>query len=247
MLPIFIVENEKDQRQQLENGIKDYIYTENLNSKIILSTHDPHRCIEYVRRNPNIRGLYLLDIKLDTDINGIEAGRIIKDLDPNGRIIIVTSEGALAFLSFTYKLEALDYIVKSSPQEVIARVKHCIDVAYERYKRPSIVKEKSILEIEIGANRRTFPFDEVCYIETSTQAHRLLLHTLSGRIEFRGFIATIKSQYPALVETHRGVLVNMDNVKSFDRDRKNLKMANDGLCPVATRKLNSIEKILAQR
>ena len=242
MLAIFIIEDNELQRKNMEEAIAGQIEKEGLLAEIKLSTSDPYECISVLEENPNIRGLYFVDIDLKREMDGIELGKTIKEKDPNGRIVIVTTKGAMAFFTFTFKLEILDYIVKDSAEEVLSKMKRCLKVAYERYLK-SDCKDKPKLELKVGANVHRIPIDDVCYIEPSKKEHNLVLHTLKGKIEFRGRIQAIEESNPNLVRIHRAYLVNMDNVKEFDEQLKRLKMANGDFCDVAVRKLSEVKKL----
>jgi len=242
MLAVFIIEDNELQRKNMEEAIQWQIEKDELLAEIKVSTGDPDECLEYLKENPNIRGLYFIDIDLKREIDGIGLGKIIKEKDPNGRIVIVTTKGAMAFFTFTYKLEVLDYIVKESAEEVLSKMRRCLKIAYERYLKADSTK-KLKLELKVGASLRRIAMDEVCFIEPSNKEHNLFLHTLTGKIEFRGRIQAIEECNPHLVRVHRAYLVNMDNVKEFDEKRKRLEMANGEFCDVAVRKLSVVKKI----
>ena len=243
MLAIFIIEDNEQQRENMEEAIKLQIEKDELLAEIKVSTGDPYECLNYLEENPNIRGLYFIDIDLKRELDGIGLGKMIKEKDPNGRIVIVTTKGAMAFFTFTYKLEVLDYIVKESAEEVLSKMKRCVKIAYDRYLKADSNK-KPKLELKVGANVRRVAMDEVCFIEPSTKEHNLLLHTLTGTIEFRGRIQAIEECNPNLVRVHRAYLVNMDNVTLFDEKLKKLEMANGEFCDVAVRKMREVKKII---
>lgn len=71
MLPVFICEDNRMQRERLTKYIEDYIMVEHFDMKLELSTGDP---FELVSRMPTHQGmgLYFLDIDLgQPDMNGI--------------------------------------------------------------------------------------------------------------------------------------------------------------------------------
>ena len=246
MLAIFIIEDNELQRKNMEEAILDQIEKEGLLAEVKMSTGDPYECLNYLETNPNIRGLYFVDIDLKREMDGIELGKIIKEKDPNGRIVIVTTKGAMAYFTFTYKLEVLDYIVKESAEEVLNKMKRCLKIAYERYLKADGCKTPK-LELKVGANIRRISMEEVCFIEPSDKEHNLLLHTLTGEIEFRGRIQTIEESNPNLVRVHRAYLVNMDNVKEFDEQLKRLEMVNGAFCDVAVRRMSEVKKVFERK
>ena len=244
MLSLFIIESDVRLRDKIEKAIRNYILIEEINITIVMSTDNPFECLKYLEGKENLKGLYFLSLDLKSNVDGIVIGRRIRDLDPGGRIVIVSKEGILAPLTFSYKLEILDYIVVSTLNETIRKIIACVKVAYERYTKLK-PREKNSLDIKIGSDICTFPLHQVCFIETSIREHHLLLYTLDNRIEFKGFIQEIKEKNPHLLETHRGVLVNLDNVKSFDETKRILEMENGQHCYVSIRKVSILKKKLA--
>ena len=59
--------------------------------------------------------MLLSDIQLEADINGIKLGSEIRKYDPIGNIIFVTSHSELTYLTFVYKVSAMDFIFKDDP------------------------------------------------------------------------------------------------------------------------------------
>ncbi|HBL8261868.1 TPA: response regulator, partial [Listeria monocytogenes] len=107
MLPVFICEDNRMQRERLTKYIEDYIMVEHFDMKLELSTGDP---FELVSRMPTHQGmgLYFLDIDLgQPDMNGFELAQEIRKFDPRGFIIFITTHAELSYMTFTYKVEAL--------------------------------------------------------------------------------------------------------------------------------------------
>ena len=245
MLPVFIIEDNGAQREQIEAAIRDYVMIEDLDIEIVMSTHDPHGCIEYLESKPGIRGLYFLDVDLKSDIDGIQLGEKIRELDPNGRIVMVTTAGTMAYLTFLYKLEVLDYIIKESADIVISKIRNCLKIAYERYRNTSS-RERDVIEVKIGNRMRSVPVEQVCFIETGRQ-HHLNLSTMNGKIEFRGSMGDCSLNNPELLRTHRAYLVNLDNVKRLDEEKRLLEMKNGEFCHVSMSKMKEVKYRLAEK
>jgi len=246
MLPLFIVEDNLKQKSEIERVINNYIVNEELDIGIVLSTADPYECLEYVKKNPKKRGLYFLDVGLKSELDGFKLGQKIRELDPNGRIVYVTAEGALAYLTFLYRLEALDYIVKGSGDDVANKIRSCIKIAYERYISNDS-REREQIDILVGKSIRSYPFEEVLFIETSDKEGRLILHTANSREEFKGLMKDVELSNPKLIRCHKSYLVNTDNVKEFDEEQMLLRMNNDQTVLVAARKRLAVRKRWQQR
>lgn len=58
----------------------------------------------------------------------------IYEFDPTAKIVFVTMFKDIAFLTFIYKREALDYIIKEEEEKLQKKVINCIDIAINRYQ-----------------------------------------------------------------------------------------------------------------
>jgi two-component system response regulator AgrA len=140
----------------------------------------------------------------------------------------------------------MDFIVKGFTDEVTSRVKSCVNLVYERYMMMS-TSERRTLSVMIGSQTKSFPYDNVCFIETSGREHRLILHTLTGKEEFRGSMGEVEASNPDFVRCHRTYLVNLENAKKYDEQQRMLLMKNGENCHVATRKESAIKRRLKKR
>ena len=242
MLPLFIVEDNLKQKSEMERIITNYIDNEELDIGIVCSTANPYECIKYLKNHPKKKGLYFLDVNLKGEIDGFKLGQQIRELDPNGRIVFVTVEGALAYLTFLYKVEALDYIIKGSGDDVANKIRSSIKVAYQRYISNGSMEREQI-DIVVGKSIRSYPFEEVLYIETSDKEGRLVLHTISSREEFKGLMKDVELANPKLIRCHKSYLVNTENVKEFDEGQMLLTMSNGHTVLVAARKKLIVRKM----
>ena len=243
MLSLFIVDDNKKLRELLEKVVSEYIIEERLEIEVKIVTGNPYEIVDYLEENPDIKGLYILDVDLNLEIDGIELGSHIKQRDPDGRIVIVTGKGNMAFYTFAYKLEVLDYILKGSMDEIFDKVKRCVKIAYERNLKVHSPAEKRLLKIKVGSGMRSIPVEEVCFIEADKQKG-LVVHTISGRIEGHGTMQDLEEKSPSFLRTHRTYLVNMDKVVSFDKENRQLEMQNGTHCNISKRKYGAVKKRL---
>lgn len=112
-MPIYICEDDPKQRQQLLEIVANYVMIEALDMQVELATADPFEIVARLEAEPGRAGIYLLDIDLNSSLNGIELAAKIREFDDLGKIIFVTTHAELAPMTFRYKVEAYDYIVKS--------------------------------------------------------------------------------------------------------------------------------------
>lgn len=240
MLSIIICEDNDIQRKAIEAIINKKIQDSNLELFISLSTNAPEGVIEHVEASRGVTYIYFLDVELGESINGIELARKIRKFDPKGYIIFITSHSELTLLTFQYKVQAMDYIVKCDSKDLQERIAECIDVAYNDYKNYKIT-DANMLPINIGNRIIYFNMDDILFFETTNKDHRIRIHTCEEQLEFYGTLKDIEkivSDY--YYKPHRSYLVNTKKIKSIDKDRLIIHMINGEECYIASRYLRGL-------
>ncbi|MCL2841841.1 MAG: response regulator, partial [Oscillospiraceae bacterium] len=125
--------------------------------------------LEYLNKRQVQSGLYFLDVDLQSDLNGIELGAEIREIDVSATIVFITSHANLLPQVFRYKVEAMEYIVKDSPaEEIEKRVIECMQLAYQRYLGGKHTQVK-YFTAKIGDQMLNIPFDDILFFESSTE------------------------------------------------------------------------------
>lgn len=109
-------------------------------------------------------GCYFLDIQLSTDINGIKLGSEIRKHDPVGNIIFVTSHSELTYLTFVYKVAAMDFIFKDDPAELRTRIIDCLETAHTRLQLLSKDNSVETIELKRGSNSVYVQYDDIMFL-----------------------------------------------------------------------------------
>lgn len=177
-MKIFICEDDPKQRENMVTIIKNYIMIEEKPMEIALATDNPYEVLEQAK-NMNDIGCYFLDIQLSTDINGIKLGSEIRKHDPVGNIIFVTSHSELTYLTFVYKVAAMDFIFKDDPAELRTRIIDCLETAHTRLQLLSKDNSVETIELKRGSNSVYVQYDDIMFFESSTKSHRLIAHKLT--------------------------------------------------------------------
>ncbi|MCP6559764.1 response regulator, partial [Klebsiella pneumoniae] len=71
----------------------------------------------------------MLDIALNSDINGIQLASQIRDMGRRSKIIFITTHTELSLMVFQYQVEALDFILKDFPDSLYERFSKVLHVA----------------------------------------------------------------------------------------------------------------------
>ena len=240
MLSVFICEDNPTHLHRLEKVIETIIMIEDYDMKLELSTTNPDKIITHMNTNPHLRGVYFLDIDLDHSMNGIELASIIRKKDIDAKIIFITTHSELLSLTFTYKIEALDYIIKDSPHLIRQRVHDCLEASHNYYLSPKR-SEENRLKFNLNNQTRYFDLDEVMFFETTDTPHKIRLHLTNSTVELYESLAMIETMSDQLIRIHKSFLVNRNNVSSLDSKERIVTMTNGEQCFISIRKINLLK------
>jgi len=242
MLPIFICEDNTVQRNTLERYIENYIVMEELNMKITLSTDDPEMILDYLEENAKTVGIYFLDVDLGHKMNGIDLGVKIREIDPLGSIVFVTTHSGLAPTLFKHKVEALGYITKDKlPEEVQQEVIHCLQTIENRSTK-SPLYDDTLFKVKIGSQTRLFPIADILFFEMSPQQKKVIMHLKKGEVTFFGKLKEIEAFHPNFVFIHKSIVANIAHITSIGMNQDfTVYFSNGDHRPVATRMMKSLK------
>lgn len=239
MLKIFICEDDDFQRNKFTKIISNTIVIENYDIEIELSTSNPYEILDRLKEQ-NVSGIYFLDVDLHCDINGIQLADKIRKYDPRGFIIFVTTHAEMSYLTFLYKVEAMDYIIKDNYNNVTQRIKECIANAHEKYKSTFSDSQK-VFSIKVNDKVINVNFNDILFFETSSTIHKIILHCKNRVIEFYGQMKALEASLDnRFCRCHSSFIVNKDNIKEIDKKNRIAYMINDEECLISTRGLKSL-------
>lgn len=203
-------------------------------------SNNPHTILEKVKETEDV-GIYFLDIDLGADMTGLTLAQEIRKYDPRGFIIFVTTHSEMSYMTFIYKLEALDFILKDNPEELDRRVYECILKANQRF---ASVNNKVQANFSVKVNEKviTVDYDEILFFETSTNVHKIILHCKNRQMEFWGKIKDIEKKVDErFYRCHRSFLVNKDNIREIDFQNRVIYMVNGDECLISTRMMKGLK------
>ena len=116
---------------------------EELDMQLVLDTEDPYVLLERVKASQDT-GIYFLDIDLNSDMNGMKLAQQIRLFDPRGFIIFITAHSELSYMTFQYRVEAMDFVLKDNPAEVKVKLRECLLNAMERHTLQTNKTQRSI-------------------------------------------------------------------------------------------------------
>ena len=163
MVPIYICEDQSEILKQLEKNIRNVSMIEEFDFAIALVTTSPEELLRCLKEQ-RTQGIYFLDIEFPKEsMNGFELGKEIRKLDSRGFLIYVTTHSELLPETFTYQLEALDYILKDDPAQLMHRIrKALLTIQGLLINESSEVKE--LFTVESAARILHIPVNTIDYI-----------------------------------------------------------------------------------
>lgn len=239
MLNIFVCEDNAIQRRTIVQTIQNIILMEELDMQLVLDTEDPYVLLERVKASQDT-GIYFLDIDLNSDMNGMKLAQQIRLFDPRGFIIFITAHSELSYMTFQYRVEAMDFVLKDNPAEVNVKIRECLLNAMERYTLQTN-KTHKVYTIETGGRKISVDYNDIFFFETSGNIHKVILHAKDRQIEF---FSTIKDLLKAFgddfVRCHRSFLVNKKNIKEIDTKNRIIHFINGETCLMSTRMMKEL-------
>ena len=214
MLPVYICEDDAVLRSAQRRFLERQILIEGLDMEVVLCSGHPEEVLRAVDASSG-RGIYFLDVELKGEsMDGFALGQEIRKRDSRGFIIYVTAFADLAFETFRYHLEALDYIVKGDAEQMYAGIRHCLQVITERMCEEN-KQERRFFSVKVMDVVKHIPVDEIMFFETAGRTHRIELEGALGEHFLRA---------------HRAYLVNTAQIAELDLKNREILMQNGERC-----------------
>jgi len=244
LLNIFICEDTKVIREEIEKIVSSFIIINNYHMRITMVTDNPYVVIDYVSKNKSV-GLYFLDINLGVDMDGISLAEKIRECDPRGFIVFITAYGAKMQLTFRHKVEAMDFIVKDELSDFKERICHCIDNAHKKYTCATN-ELQSIFTFKVLDKLVTTELNKIIYLENSKLDSRIIvIHLENGMFEFYGRLRDIEERLgTSFFRCHNSYIVNLNKIKKVDLKEKVIYFENNKKCYVSARRLKKLKELL---
>ena len=244
MIDIFICEDNKKQLDLFTTYISNLILIEGFDMKIVQATSDPHQLLKEILTAENT-GLFFLDIDLRSDMNGLTLAQRIRQIQPRCFIVFITSHSEMSFLTFQYKAEALDFIVKDSAEHIKSKIHECLLDVNSKYTSSNNNVTRTFT-INQSDKRIVIDYNDIIFFETSNNIHKIILHARKRVIEFTGQLKDIEQQLDyRFYRCHTSYIINKDNITDIDFKELLVHMNNGETCPVSVRKKKGLKKLVS--
>ena len=239
MLDIFVCEDNAAQRRTVVNIIQNTVLIEELDMQLTLDTGDPYMLLKKIKTSQNT-GIYFLDIDLNSSMNGMKLAQQIRLYDPRGFIIFITAHSELSYMTFQYRVEAMDFVLKDNPAEAKVKLRECLLNAMERHTLQTN-KTHKVYTLEVGGRKISVDYEDILFFETSSNIHKVILHAKDRQIEFPGTIKELASALSGdFVRCHQSFLINKKNIKEIDAKSRIIHFINGETCLMSTRMMKAL-------
>jgi len=246
MLKVFICEDDKSWQKRLGSLVSDYASSKDLAVELTYISDNPTDILAHLSERDVSHGLYLLDVDLQHEINGIELGVKIMESDPFGSIVFITTHSELAYLTFIHKVKTNDYILKDNSDNLDKSVGDCIQKAYDLLlEQISPVNDEKHFSFNANGVYWNVPLDEILYIETNKEiGKRVNLYMENSMVDFRGIISEVEQLIPDFYRCHQSFIVNPKKIQKINKLEKTALMTNGDAVLVASRKMSQLIRLV---
>ena len=244
MIPIYLCDDDPKIRREIRRELEKEILISGYDMEIVCDSGNSREVLEILRENRQ-RGIYFLDVDLkEEQYTGFILGREIRKADPRGFLIYVTAYGELAFDTFRYKLEALDYIVKDDQAKMYQGIRKSLEIINERLSEER-GEDRQYFTVKFMDTVRHIPVDEILFFETGGKSHRIILHGLKENMDFTGSIRELQKELSGqFVRVHRAYLANVSLIKALDIREKKVVFVNGENCLFSRKSKNELLSLL---
>jgi two-component system response regulator AgrA len=230
---VYILEDEIVQQFRLEQMIQTYLKQKKRCSieEVVVCSKEPE-LLAALKDMPQ-NNLYFVDIAIQGNQRaGLEVAEKVRQKDPIGQITFVTAYGKFAPITYTYKVNAHDFIDKLLPQDRFdQKIKENIDYFLET-NRVQSSDEVFLYQTRTGKEIKAF-YADIYYFETTSKSHQLLLQMDGETVSMYGNMDEIANISDRLVRVHRSYLVNRDWIKSVNKKEKCIILGDNTVIPVS--------------
>jgi len=229
MIPIYTCDDNSYERDYLNNIIKNYILIEGYPMEITFSTDDPQELIDH-RSGHKERSIYFFDVDLKNDeYNGFTLAKKIRELDPRGFVVFVTTHEEMIYETFKFRVEAMSYIIKDKPEKLASQIRDCLK-EIEMLADSKGNDMGGYFTVKVGDSNYQIPMLDILCFETSDAIHKIVVRTASQRLEFRGGLSSVyKELGKDFLKIHRSYVVQINKIKQVNYADQTLVLADDSV------------------
>lgn len=237
MAKLYICDNDGAHLSLMNQQISPLLVDQKIRLDAAISTSNPYELINCI--DASSKNIYVLDIVLNAAMDGLKLGEEIRRRDKEGIIIYVTSYCEYRDLTFKYKLEVYDYLLKSLLFQDSSLLPKTIYSALQRLYQDKAARSDHFIIHD--ARDKEIPFDELYVIQVSDKPHQLTLLCETGCYYLHESIHQVmKRVNESFVRCHRGHVVNVSKITEIDKRNQIVYLSNGLSVPISKKGLKSL-------
>lgn len=232
MIDVYLCEDEKIQLLHLEKMIDTYLQTTQKNARLILACQNPEELLNDFSARDQNPSLFFIDVQLETSsMDGFMLARELKQRSPLCHLVFLTYREELAWQTFEFELEVLDYIIKrpefflsdTVPDSLSRRLEHIFEKIESHLAY--LEADTKCIQIECGSKIIDLDTSAILFIQTVKSKHQTEIFTSRQRLTTRMPLNTLYDMLsPDFIYISRSCIVRRDKILEVDRKNRFLTL-----------------------
>ena len=217
-MKILICEDNKIMLDIIHKTVANYTMFHDWDNVTIFPTNTATETLEII--NSEKIDFFFLDIDLgNNEINGIELGRKIRDIDPFAKLIYITSHDNMQNIILQKMISPFAYILKNK-DSLEKEIRSVLEAVYSQYKKEIITNPTTNkIPIKIGTRQLFFHIDDILYFETFGNHKISIVLKDNKNYSFYGKLSEISQLNKKLIYCHKSYIMNIDNILEIEKDK----------------------------
>lgn len=220
MLNFIICDDNLNILNKLSHMFESIFIENDLKAKIAFKTTNDSELLSYIKENPI--DVLVLDIKLNSKLDGLEIANQVRKKNKDCYIIFTTAHSEFVFLAYQYK--TFDFlckpITKERLEETILRLFDDIQGSTSHKKFIRLDNKNTIIDE-----------NEVQYIKRDGM--KVIFHTNSRDYEMYSSFTKLQNHLPNnFVRCHKSFIANVNNITKLEPSSNLIYFKNDNTCDI---------------
>ena len=217
-MKILICEDNKTMLDIIHKTVANYTMIHDWDRVTIFPTNNATETLEII--NSEKIDFFFLDIDLgNNEINGIELGRKIRDIDPFAKLIYITSHDNMQNIILQKMISPFAYILKNK-DSLEKEIRSVLEAVYSQYEKEIVTNPTTNkIPIKIGTRQLFFHIDDILYFETFGNHKISIVLKDRKNYSFYGKLSEIVQLNKKLIYCHKSYIMNIDNILEIEKDK----------------------------